>query len=145
MTKIKLSKREMMVEAHKMAKQMVGDYVARLALALRTLWAAAKKGVAKVMKNEKKIKYHVNYLNANCKPLHNDNAEVGTKIIVAVVFGEFEGAEIKSIKTLSNGNKQIRYATVGDDHLYTMNLLSLETIEKDLRRAGRKPDSFISN
>jgi len=50
MTKIKMSKREMMVEAHKMARRMVGDYVARLALALRTLWASAKKGVKSVEK-----------------------------------------------------------------------------------------------
>ena len=49
MTKIKMSKRQMMVEAHKMARKMFGDYVARLALALRTLWAIAKKG-AKTMK-----------------------------------------------------------------------------------------------
>jgi len=49
MTKNKMNKREMMVKAHQMAKQMVGDYSARLALALRTLWAAAKKG-AKAMK-----------------------------------------------------------------------------------------------
>lgn len=45
MTKIRMTKREMMVKAHQMAKQMIGDYSARLALALRTLWAAAKKGL----------------------------------------------------------------------------------------------------
>jgi len=45
-----MNKREMMVKAHQMAKQMVGNYIARMALALRTLWASIKKGVAKMDK-----------------------------------------------------------------------------------------------
>ena len=57
MTKIKLSKREMMVKAHQLAKQMVGDYIARLTLALRTLWAAAKKGASKMGKMPEVKKY----------------------------------------------------------------------------------------
>lgn len=39
----------MMVTAHRMAKQMVGNYSARLSLALTQLWASLKKGVAKTM------------------------------------------------------------------------------------------------
>ena len=39
----------MMVMAHKMAKQMVGNYSARLSLALRQLWASLKKGVVKML------------------------------------------------------------------------------------------------
>lgn len=44
-----MTKREMMVKAHKMARKMVGNYSARLSLALRELWASIKKGVKKVV------------------------------------------------------------------------------------------------
>lgn len=43
-----MTKREMMTKAHEMAKQMVGAYSARLALALRQLWASLKVEVEKV-------------------------------------------------------------------------------------------------
>lgn len=43
-----MTKREMMTKAHKMAKQMIGNYSARIALALRQLWAIAKEGAKKV-------------------------------------------------------------------------------------------------
>jgi hypothetical protein len=45
-----MTKREMMIKAHEMARKMVGDYSARLSLALRTLWAAVKKGLKKMIK-----------------------------------------------------------------------------------------------
>jgi len=79
MTKIKMNKREMMVEAHQMAKQMVGDYSARLALALRSLWTAAKKGVAKVMKaiesltgSEKQIAWAKEIVTSNLEALQRE-------------------------------------------------------------------------
>ena len=79
MTKIKLSKREMMVEAHKMAKKMVGNYIARLALALRTLWVAAKKGVTKSMKaienltgSEKQIAWATEIVTTNLNALQRE-------------------------------------------------------------------------
>ena len=94
------------------------------------------------------MKYNVNDLNRNYKLLHNENAEIGTKIIIAVAFGEFEDAEIKSIKTVESGNKQgnkqIKYVTLKSDHLYTTVLSSLEDIENRLSRAGTKPNSFIA-
>jgi len=50
-----MNKREMMVQAHKLAKQMVGNYSARLSLALTQLWASLKKGVAIVIDKKAKI------------------------------------------------------------------------------------------
>jgi len=50
----------MMIQAHKLAKQMVGNYSARLALALRQLWTSIKKGVATMVEltgSEKQIKW----------------------------------------------------------------------------------------
>lgn len=38
----------MMIKAHKLASKMVGNYSARLALALRQLWSLLKKEVAKM-------------------------------------------------------------------------------------------------
>lgn len=43
-----MTKREMMIKAHNMAKKMVGDYSARLAIALRYLWALAKEAGKKM-------------------------------------------------------------------------------------------------
>jgi len=79
MTKIKMNKREMMVEAHQMAKQMIGDYSARLALALRTLWASVKKGATKIMKaienltgSEKQIAWAKEIIAQNLKDLQRE-------------------------------------------------------------------------
>lgn len=55
-----MTKREMMIRAHGLAKTMVGNYSARLALALRQLWASLKKGVATVVEligSEKQVKW----------------------------------------------------------------------------------------
>ena len=41
-----MNKREIMKKAVELAKQMIGDWVARMALALRMVWAEAKKVVA---------------------------------------------------------------------------------------------------
>lgn len=51
-----MTKREMMTKAHKMAKQMIGNYSARIALALRQLWAIAKEGVKKMEEAAKEYK-----------------------------------------------------------------------------------------
>lgn len=50
-----MTKREMMIKAHKMAKQMIGNYSARIALALRQLWASVKAGVKKVAREYKMV------------------------------------------------------------------------------------------
>lgn len=50
-----MTKREMMIKAHEMAKKMVGDYSARLSLALRTLWATIKKGAIDTVKAIKNL------------------------------------------------------------------------------------------
>ncbi|WP_026678763.1 hypothetical protein [Fictibacillus gelatini] len=62
--------KKIMEEAHKLAKQMEGDYAARLKLALKTVWAAVKNEVAitavsQVKKNEwKKYGKHRVYADA---------------------------------------------------------------------------------
>jgi len=103
MTKIKLSKREMMVEAHKIAKQMVGDYVARLALALRTLWASLKKGVKAVK-----------------TPLTSLNAVVGARISATTkAFNvAYENATITEvIPGVKKGNVTVKFVTdAGKNH-----------------------------
>lgn len=80
-----------------MAKKMVGNYIARLALALRTLWAAAKKG-AKAVKT----------------PLNSSNAVVGAKIEVttkAFSVG-YENATITEIKPgVKKGNVTVFFTT----------------------------------
>jgi len=103
MTKIKMSKRQMMVEAHKMARKMVGDYSARLALALRTLWAAAKKGVKAVK-----------------TPLTSLNATVGARISATTkAFNVlYEDATITEvIQGVKNGNVTVKFVTdAGRNH-----------------------------
>lgn len=42
---MKMTKREMMIKAHRLARRMVGDYRARLALALRQVWDEVKNRV----------------------------------------------------------------------------------------------------
>jgi len=96
MTKIKMNKREMMVEAHKMAKQMVGDYSARLALALRTLWAALKKG-AKAVRT----------------PLTSLNATIGAAIsVTSKGFSvKYENATITEIKECGAKGSIVKFVT----------------------------------
>lgn len=44
-----MTKREVMVKAVAMAKKMEGDWIARMALALRTVWAMVKKSTKATM------------------------------------------------------------------------------------------------
>lgn len=50
MTATTISKSELMSEAHRIAKKMVGDYQARLALALKKVWAQIKNREEKQVK-----------------------------------------------------------------------------------------------
>ena len=57
---MKIDKKEVMKNAVKLAKKMEGDWVARMKMALKTVWALVKKGVKKAMEfigTEKQIKW----------------------------------------------------------------------------------------
>ena len=57
---MKIDKKEVMKNAVKLAKKMEGDWVARMKMALKTVWAMIKKGVKKAMEfigTEKQIKW----------------------------------------------------------------------------------------
>ena len=57
---MKINKKEVMKNAVKLAKKMEGDWIARMKMALKTVWAMIKKGGKKVMEfigSEKQIKW----------------------------------------------------------------------------------------
>lgn len=57
---MKIDKKEVMKNAVKLAKKMEGDWIARMKMALKTVWAMIKKGGKKVMEfigSEKQIKW----------------------------------------------------------------------------------------
>jgi len=68
-----MNKREMMIQAHKLASKMVGNYSARLSLALTQLWAVVKNGVAKIVNTLVKCDFY------------------GSRIIVDIATGEITG------------------------------------------------------
>ena len=93
------------------------------------------------------MKYNANDLNKNFQPLHFKNAEVGLKIIISNGLFEFEDAEIRSIKTLPDGRKQMRYCFLAQrdqNHTFLKVLTTLEHIESRLSRANEKPSSFVA-
>lgn len=62
--------KEIMVRAHQLAKMMEGDYQARLALALRTAWAEAKKGGESMRKRyEEYVKSWYLWESAETRPM----------------------------------------------------------------------------
>lgn len=75
-----MNKREIMKKAVALAKTFVGDWAARMALALRKVWAAVKVQIKKNMATEKQR----NYLNALVKNFdrkayfHNENMDTWT-------------------------------------------------------------------
>lgn len=93
-----MTKREMMVKAHGLAKTMVGNYSARLSLALRQLWASLKKGVAVVIDKKAKInsiEIAMTYVSDNTKV-----AAQQTKMINALI-GCGLGVSINEIEMIA--------------------------------------------
>src|SRR5690625_2978040 len=62
-----MTKREIMTKAVEMARKMKGDWIARMALALKTVWAIAKK---KVEKFETALDFGRNYWIAKVTGTH---------------------------------------------------------------------------
>lgn len=114
-----MTKREIMVKAHQMAKKMVGDYSARLALALRTLWANIKKGVNNIVKaienlagtgSEKQIAWATDIINTTRKKLQNELTYfAGREKRENYSYAEIKGKIERGIADLENSSYSAKW------------------------------------
>ncbi len=139
-----MTKREMMVKAHSIAKKMVGDYVARLSLALRQIWAAVK-GAVQMNKMEDmllKLQYRTTPLSYKNQKVTVFDSVTGKGIKITEIKEVLpESRYGRAVVVTENGLTGIAHAPswIGRDHIEFSGFLYAWDCTQNMVRSQRRP------
>lgn len=139
-----MTKREMMVKAHGLARKMIGDYAARLSLALRQLWASIK-GAVSVNKMEEmlsKLQYRTTPLSYKNQKVTVFDSVTGKGVKITEIKEVLpESRYGRAVVVTENGLTGIAHAPswIGRDHIEFTGFLYSWDCSGNMVRSQRRP------